>query len=237
MHLERRSKSDKKDATWLYFYAKSRETSAWVLPPKEQLYCAQIMGSIDLYSRQLVMITNQLHSLEQVPVQMKEVIKSLKKINENIEKEVKKLEVKLHSLLQTWQGEQLKNITSIPGLGKRAVALLIVYTDGFKKISNHRQLIALAGLAPREHTSGTSIREKKGICKMGNGHLRNVLYICSLSAIKHNQACKELYERLKAKGKRSKVALIAVCNKLLKQAFAIATKGTTYQPDYKSSLH
>jgi transposase len=235
MHLER-NKSDKKDARWLYFYGRQQESNAWTLPPKEQLYCSQIMGSIDLYSRQLVMITNQLYSLEQVPVICKEVVKSLEKTKQLIQREMKKLELQLHDLLKAWQGEPLKNITSIPGLGKRAVALLIVYTDGFKKVSNYRQLIALAGLAPREHTSGTSVCGRKGICKMGNGHLRNVLYMCSLSAIKHNGACKELYERLKAKGKRSKVALIAVCNKLLKQAFAIATKGTTYQPDYKSSL-
>jgi len=182
MHLER-NKSDRKDAKWLYFYAKSRETSAWVLPPEEQLYCTQIMGSIDLYSRQLVMITNQLHSLEQVPVQMKEVIKSLEGTRRTIEKELKKLEKSLELQLVSWQAEQLKNITSIPGLGKRAVALLIVYTEGFKKVSNYRQLIALAGLAPREHTSGTSVRGRKGICKMGNGHLRNVLYMCSLSLL------------------------------------------------------
>jgi len=235
MHMER-NKSDKKDAKWLYVYAKSRETNEWAVPPKEQLYCTQIMGSIDLYSRQLVMISNQLHSLNQGPVQMKDVIKSLNKTKAHIEREVKKLEMQLHSLLQAWESERLKNISSIPGLGRRAVALLIVYTDGFKKVQNHRQLIALAGLAPREYTSGSSVRGRKGICKMGNGHLRSVLYMCSLSAIKHNQACKDLYDRLKAKGKRSKVALIAVCNKLLKQAFAIATKGTTYQPNYKSSL-
>lgn len=235
MHLER-NKSDQKDAKWLYVYATQRETNEWKLPPKEQLYAMQVMGSIDLYSRQLVMLTNQLHSLEQVPIQMKEVRMSLEKMKQKLQIELRKLELQLHHLLQSWQGEQVKNITSIPGLGKRAVALLIVYTDGFKKISNHRQLIALAGLAPREHTSGTSVRGKKGICKMGNGHLRNVLYMCSLSAIKHNHACRALYERLKAKGKQSKVALIAVCNKLLKQAFAIATKGTTYQATYKSSL-
>lgn len=236
MHLER-NKSDRKDARWLYFYARHRETIEWALPLKEQLYCAQIMGSIDMYSRQAVMITNQLHSLEQLPLQMKEVTKSLEQTKRTIEKELKKLEKILEGQLASWQAEQVKYITSIPGLGKRAVALLIVYTDGFKKIQNHRQLIALAGLAPREHTSGTSVRGRKGICKMGNGHLRNVLYMCSLSAIKHNQACKELYERLKAKGKPSKVALIAVCNKLLKQVFAIATKQTTYQPDYRSCLH
>ena len=70
---------------------------------------------------------------------------------------------------------------------------------------------------------------------MGNGRLRNVLYMCSLSAIKHNKACVDLYERLKAKGKNGKVALVAVCNKLLKQAFAIATSGIQYQINYKSS--
>ena len=154
-----------------------------------------------------------------------------------LSREVVKLETRLNDLLTGWQGEQLKRLSSIPGLGKRAVALLIVYTNGFKKIQNHRQLIALAGLAPREYTSGKSIRGRRGICKMGNGHLRNVLYMCSLSAIKYNTACKELYQRLKANGKRSKVALIAVCNKLLKQAFAIATKETVYQHNFKSSLN
>jgi transposase len=69
---------------------------------------------------------------------------------------------------------------------------------------------------------------------MGNGYLRNVLYMCSMTAIKYNKACKELFERLKAKGKRGKVALIAVCNKLLKQAFAVATKLQPYQPEYIS---
>lgn len=235
MQLER-NKSDKKDARWLYRYGVEREAARWQLPAEESLKCAQIMGSIDLYTRQATMIQNQLHSLEQVPVICTEVIKSLQKSLRSVKSEIKKLEHQLQGLLEVWQGEQLKCVSSIPGLGKRAVALLIVCTEGFTKVQNHRQLIALAGLAPREHTSGTSVRGRKGICKMGNGYLRNVLYMCSLSAIKHNGACKELYERLKGKGKRGKVALIAVCNKLLKQAFAIATKGTMYQPDYKSSL-
>lgn len=53
-----------------------------------------------------------------------------------------------------------------------------------------------------------------------------------MSAIKKNKACKDLYERIKAKGKNGKLALIAVCNKLLKQAFAIVKNGTTYNENY-----
>jgi transposase len=99
MHLER-NKSDKKDARWLYVYAKQRETSEWKLPPKEQLHSMQVMGSIDLYSRQLVMVTNQLHSLEQVPIQMKEVRVSLEKMKQKLQMELRKLELQLHHLLK-----------------------------------------------------------------------------------------------------------------------------------------
>jgi transposase len=235
MHMER-NKSDKKDAGWIYRYALEREAAQWDLPSKEQMHCSQMLGAIDLFKRQLTMLSNQLHSLDQLPMPCKEVKRSIEQAQVKLAKEVEKLETQLQIMLNSWQGKQQHDLSTIPGLGKRAVAILIVYTEGFKKIRNHRQLIALAGLAPREHTSGSSIRGRKGICKMGNGYLRNVLYMCSMSAIKYNKACKDLYERLRAAGKNGKVALIAVCNKLLKQAFAIATKGTVYQADFKSSL-
>lgn len=154
MNLER-NKNDQKDARWIYHYAKSREVRAWQLPSKLQLECQQLMGAMELYKHQLVMLQNQLHSLEQVPLQCRLVIKSLKDTIAVIEAEIEHLDQKLQQRLQKWQGAQVRSLTSIPGLGKRAVALLIIYTDGFTKIQNHRQLIALAGMAPREYTSGT----------------------------------------------------------------------------------
>ena len=55
-----------------------------------------------------------------------------------------------------------------------------------------------------------------------------MLYVCAWSAKKCNKSCKELYDRLVEKGKSKKLALIAVVNKMLKQAFAIATKNEFY---------
>ena len=50
----------------------------------------------------------------------------------------------------------------------------------------------------------------------------------SLTAIRHNLACKQMFDRLVEKGKPKKVALVAVMNKLIKQAFAVATKLEDY---------
>ena len=50
------------------------------------------------------------------------------------------------------------------------------------------------------------------------------------------KACKAIFERLTNQGKSRKLALIAVCNKLLKQAFAIAKSGVEYNENYRSKL-
>jgi transposase len=59
------------------------------------------------------------------------------------------------------------------------------------------------------------------------------LYTC---AKKTNGACKELYDRLVAKGKNKKLAIIAVCNKLLKQVSALVKSGVLYQDDYHKKV-
>ena len=102
---------------------------------------------------------------------------------------------------------------------------LIVVTNGFRNFSHSKQLIAFLGLAPVERRSGSSIRGKSYIRKGGDRSLRSHLFMCSFTPCSHNTACKALYERLIAKGKSKKLALIAVCNKLLKQTFAIAKSG------------
>ncbi len=81
----------------------------------------------------------------------------------------------------------------------------------------------------------SSIQGKPRIYNRGGKNLRDVLYMCSMNAMKTNTACKTLYERLRANGKTGKQALIAVCNKLLKQVFAVVKNNTLYQPNYCSA--
>ena len=56
--------------------------------------------------------------------------------------------------------------------------------------------------------------------------MRPTLYMCALNAKDTNGACKELFDRLVAKGKNKKLAVIAVANKLLKQVFGVVKTET-----------
>ncbi len=234
MHLER-NKSDKKDAQWICRYAAEQHPPYWEMPDSAYFESRQLYNAIREYTEQIKRFNNQLHSLRLLPVPSKDAIKSLEKMIVHMEKEIRILELKLESLLEQWQPAQLKNVSSIKGIGKRATAMLIVFTQGFKYTKNHRQLISFAGLSPTEYSSGSSIQGKARIYKRGGKNLRDVLYMCSMNAIKTNNACKALYERLKANGKTGKQALIAVSNKLLKQVFAVVKNNTLYQPNYCSA--
>lgn len=234
MHLER-NKTDKKDAGWICRYAIEQRPGYWQMPDSAYFESKQLYNTIREYTEQIKRFNNQLHSLRLLPVPSKDTIKSLEKIIVCMEKEIKQLEQKLQLLLEQWQPEQLKSVSSIKGIGKRAAAMLIVFTQGFKHTRNHRQLISFAGLAPTQYSSGSSIQGKPRIYKRGGKNLRDVLYMCSMNAMKTNTACKALYERLRGNGKTGKQALIAVCNKLLKQVFAVVKNNSLYQPNYCSA--
>ena len=234
MHLER-NKTDKKDAAWICRFAIEQQPAYWQMPDSAYFESKQLYNTIREYTEQVKRFHNQLHSLGLLPVPSKDTIKSIEKIIVCMKKEIKLLEQKLQVLLEQWQPDQLKSVSSIKGIGKRAAAMLIVFTQGFKHTQNHRQLISFAGLAPTQYSSGSSIQGKPRIYKRGGKNLRDVLYMCSMNAMKTNTACKALYERLRANGKTGKQALVAVMNKLLKQVFAVVKNNSLYQPNYCSA--
>ncbi len=233
MHLER-NKSDKKDSSWICKYAIEQRPDFWQMPDSAYFESKQLYNTIREYTEQIKRFNNQLHSLKLLPVPSKETIKSIEKIKAQFEKEVQILEKKLDQLLKEWQPQQHKSISSVKGIGKRGTAMLIIFTQGFKNTHNYRQLISFAGLSPTEYASGSSIKGNGRIYKKGGKAMRDVLYMCAMNARQTNPACQALYDRLRANGKTGKQALIAVMNKLLKQAFAVAKNGTLYQPNYCS---
>jgi transposase len=149
---------------------------------------------------------------------------------------VQQLETKLLTTVEARYPPEMQLLCSIPGIGRKTAAYLLLFAGGFTSFQNYRQLIAKAGLCPREFSSGTSVRGKARISKMGGALIRSKLFMCSWSARRANDACRVLYDRLVAKGKNGKLALIAVCNKLLKQAFAILKSGVPYQATFCSKL-
>ena len=229
-------KTDKSDAKMICLYAQSVELKLWTGQTKNQIECLQITRLLSLYLKQTTAIKNKIHGEDVLGNPSMLVVRSLKRSLKHKQKEIKSLGDKLTEIVKQDHQELLTRLESIPGLGRKTSIMLIVLTDGFERFTSASELCSYSGLTPIIRQSGTSIRGRSRISKMGNRKLRNLLFMCSFTACKNNKACKALYDRIVAKGKSKKLALIAVCNKLLKQAFAIAKSGLIYDETYRSTL-
>jgi len=229
-------KTDKSDAKAICEYATVNEVPLYTARNKNQAECLQLLRLIDVYIKQSTALKNKLHGEKVLGKPSKTVYHSLNRALKNVQAEIKVLEARLTEIVKEEQQQQLTLLKSIPGMGNKTAILLIVLTDGFSNFENARQLCCYTGITPTIRESGKSVRGKSRISKVGNSKLRNLLFMCSFTACKHNKACKEIYERIIAKGKSKKLALIAVCNKLLKQAFAIAKSGLPYDENFVSKM-
>jgi transposase len=229
-------KTDKADAKAICEYAMANEVSIYNPLDSVQSECLQLFRLIHNFKKQLTAVKNKLHGEEVLGRPSKTVYHSLNRTKKHLEKELNQLEKKVLELVKKEHQHQITLLKSIPGLGIKTILFLIVVTDGFTKFENASQLCSYAGITPTERSSGSSVRGKSRISKVGNKRLRNLLFMCSFTACQHNKACKDQYERIVNKGKSKKLALLAVSNKLLRQAFAIANSGIPYDAKHRSVL-
>ena len=102
----------------------------------------------------------------------------------------------------------------------------------WKTFDSPDKLSKFLGLNSYSHHSGSSIRRRGGITKFGSNQVRSLLYMCTRSAIRYKQPCKELYQRLRQNGKSHKLAAVAVMHKLVKQIFACVKNKTLFDNEY-----
>jgi transposase len=223
-----RAKTDKKDAAIIAEYGKVEHPAQWKPRAEYMLGMQQLQMLQDNLTGHLVQLKNQKEAITESGIRnefgdsiLDEEITHVKGKIEAIDKELARITKEFHQDL-------FDRLQTIKGIGKRTAITLILITDGFKRFENSKQLCSYIGLSPRVFESGTSVKGKAKICKMGMARVRKLLYTCAMSAIGCNKACREMYLRLTQRGKNGKLALIAVANKLIRQAFVIGTGQMKY---------
>ncbi|MCO4807479.1 MAG: IS110 family transposase [Flavobacteriales bacterium] len=230
------NKTDKSDAQMIASFAREQDFPIWSPDPEYISRSKALFSLLELYTRQSTMLKNKLHSLETMGLKGGRVLASLRRRIKATQKEIKDLEAALEELIKENDAALYEGLKTIPGVGKKTAMMLIASTNGFRNFDSSKQVSSYFGLAPNHRVSGSSIRGRSYISKRGNPMVRNHLFLCSFTACKCNPQCAALFDRIVAKGKSKKLALIAVANKLIKQAYAISQSGGSYDPTYRSKL-
>jgi transposase len=224
-------KTDKLDAKNLARLGIERELPTWQPPSEEVIQLRQLTRQREAFSAQSTAVKNQLHALGAGYHSDSFVKKSYEDMLDNIQKAIKGIDDEISKILKsaTHLHENLRFITSIPGVGLLTAVVLIAETDNFRQIESRSQLVSYAGYDITQKTSGKTVKGKPRMSKVGNTHIRRILYMAASSAIQHNIACQDLYERvLSRNGGIPMKAHVAVQRKLLVMIYSLVKNRAMY---------
>lgn len=228
------NKTDRSCAISLAKMGVQLELQPYVMPCKQRQEQKQLHSALQAMHKQRQMLKNQLHALDQYPFVVQGAREAYEQTLSTVEQQIEQLEKQLNDSEESSEVQKIKEfICSVKGIGKTTAQAILLATNDLKGFDSAAQLACFLGLTPRTHYSGSSVRKKGRISKQGSNRVRELLYMCTRTAIRFNTACQALYQRLRARGKAHKVAAVAVMHKLVKQLFACVKKQVLFENQFE----
>lgn len=220
----RLAKTDQIDAVLLAQYA------ATIKPPQRPTrdrHSRQMKALVARRQQLVKMRTAEINHCEHVRDKL--IATSISAIIRTIDRELKKIEQRLVTLIEQLPElkQKMQALLSVPGIGPTTATMLLTEVPELGQL-NRRQIAALIGVAPINRDSGT-FRGKR-ITGGGRQAVRTRLYMPTVVACHHNPAIEQFYERLLLNGKTKMTALVAAMRKLLTIINTMLAKGEDWKP-------
>jgi transposase len=201
-----RNKTDKVDSKLIAEFASKHEATLWHPLSDEMKRLKALERNLETFKRDRTQITNRLEQ-EKDPTVRNLLIKRVKLIDQQI----KTLKSALQDLRQKENtiNQSITLLESIPSIGETTAFSLLGELQDLSTFQCAKQLSAYAGLNPSIRSSGSSLRGRGTLSKTGSKSLRKLLYFPAMTAMRWNPPLKEFAQRLREKGKKPKVIIVA----------------------------
>jgi transposase len=228
-HLSR-TKNDRVDAALIAGFCAERRPPAWEPPAPELRELQALVRRLDSLVEMRTMEENRLSS--GIPVAA--VRASVEELLAHLAEQIKKTEALIRSHIDHHPGlrRQRELLDSIPGIGETTAAALLAEVPDIKQYASARQVAAFAGLVPRERQSGSSVRGRVRLSKVGNSRLRKALYFPAVTALRCSPFFQAWAEGLRQRGKSKMAVIGAAMRKLVHLAYGVLKTGRPFDPEW-----
>ncbi len=228
-----RNKTDLLDAKIIADFCRTQEPLLWQPESHAKSELREISRRLNALLGERVREKNRLES----GVKSKIVKESIESNIAFLSEQIKSLEGKIQEHID--QNPDLKEkqelLISIPGIGKKTAALILGELPSVDRFQHVGQVVAYAGLSPQQRSSGSSVRKKTRLTKIGNRNLKTALFFPAMTAMKYNPVVIALALRLEKKGKEKMVIVGAAMKKMLQIAYGVLKSGQPFDPNYAIS--
>ena len=229
-HLSR-TKNDRVDAALIAGFCAERRPPAWAPPPPELRELQALVRRLDSLVEMRTMEENRLSS----GITVEAVRESVEELIAHLAEQVRRTEALIRSHIDRHPGlkKQRELLDSIPGVGEATAAVLLAEVPDIKEYRSARQVAAFAGLVPRERQSGSSVRGRVRLSKVGNARLRKALYFPAVTALRCSPFFQQWAEGLRQRGKSKMAVIGAAMRKLVHLAYGVLKTGRPFDPAWR----
>jgi len=228
-----RTKTDRVDAELIARFGLAQAPPRWTPLPPEVRELQALVRRLESLIEMRVMEENHLSSgitVDRVRQSVEELLNHLNEQSKRCE-ELIRTHISNHPRLR----RESELLDSIPGIAETTAALLLSERVDIQQYSSARQVAAYAGLVPRERHSGSSVRGRTRLSKIGNARLRKALYFPAITALRCSEFFQTWAEGLLQRGKSKKSVICAVIRKLVHVAYGVLKNGKAFDPTWAKS--
>jgi transposase len=227
-----RTKNDKIDAALIARFCVAMNPEVWTPP---SLKIRRLQSLVKRADALIVMRTQEQNRLDTAH---ETIGSSIKEHIVYLDQEIEKLKGQIAEHINSDPNLKTKRdlLSSIPGIGEATIAVILSALHIFEGVDRVQKTVAFIGLAPREMISGSSIKGKPRICKVGHARFRKALFMPALVAMRYNPVMIDFGNRLRRKGKNGKAIVCAIMRKLVHLIYGILKSGKPFDPNYKPNF-
>ncbi|MCS7057932.1 MAG: IS110 family transposase [Meiothermus sp.] len=220
--LLRRAKTDKADARFIARYLAERQADLTPYEPfaDSLALVAFLVRFVDALTADRVGVLNRLHAWEYVVPGIADVVRevptTLASLRSRFLGEALRV-VQRDPLLSSW----LSALVSLPGVGELTALKILAYSGDMRRFRYARAYAAYTGLTPRIYQSGVA-SERASISRVGPSRLRACYFMAAVVASRSSR--RDFVERMVARGKPKRVALVALAVRLARAAWAVCVR-------------
>lgn len=228
-----RTKTDRVDAELIARFCLAHQPPPWTPPAPEVRELQALVRRLESLIEMRVAEENRLSAgvtVVAVRSSVEEMIAHLKEQISRTEKLIRK-HIDKHPGLK----QQRELLDSIPGIAETTAALLLAEVPDIKRYRSARQLAAFAGLVPRERQSGSSLKGRVRLSKIGNARLRKALYFPAITALRCSPFFQQWAAGMRQRGKSKMSVIGATMRKLIHIAYGVLKSGRPFDPELAKS--
>jgi transposase len=221
-----RSKTDAVDARLIADFCAERQPAPWQAPSPEEITLRALVLRLEALQSLRTQESNRLGVSRDAVHD--DIQQHLDWLDNAIERLIKAINEHIDQYPDLKQKRAL--LDSIPGIGERSSAIILAFYADTGRFANSRQAAAFAGLDPRQYESGSSVKGKPRLSKVGHAFLRKALYMPAMVTLYKTAWGKRFKDRLTRAGKPPKLIIGAMMRKLVHVAFGVLKSGKPFDP-------